>query len=115
MNSFADNPLFFFMDNMSPIISMKANKDIRKIVELSDTGCDARLPAFKASRNTDRSHSPKLSRMKQNENWKSHCDRKIEKKSYGERSRAPNGLGAMDTEEYLFALKEDEMNQVIKL
>ncbi|KAK1137978.1 hypothetical protein K0M31_002469 [Melipona bicolor] len=112
MNSFADNPLFFFMDNISPIISMKANKDIRKIVELSDTGCDARLPAFKASRNTDRSHFPNLSKMKQNENWKSHRDEKIKKKSYGERSRASNRLDAVNTEEYLFALKEDGANQV---
>ncbi|CAD1474467.1 unnamed protein product [Heterotrigona itama] len=111
MNSFADNPLFFFMDNISPIISMKANKDVRKIVELSDTGCDARLPAFKASRNTGRSHFPKLSKMKQNENWKSRCDENIEEKSYAERSRASNVLNAMDTEEYLFTLKEDETNQ----
>ncbi|XP_043593379.1 uncharacterized protein LOC122572475 [Bombus pyrosoma] len=111
MNSFADSPLFFFMDNMSPIISGKASKDIRKIVELSDTGCDARLPVSKIARHINRSHSPKLTKIKQHGNWESYCPEKIENKSYGERFRVQNESDAMDTEECFFILKEDGTNQ----
>lgn len=100
------------MDNMSPIISVKASKDIRRIVELSDTGCDARLPVSKIARHINQSHSPKLTKIKQHGNWESYWPEKIENKSYGERFRVQNESDAMDTEECFFLLKEDGTNQV---
>ncbi|XP_060815876.1 uncharacterized protein LOC132907122 [Bombus pascuorum] len=96
---------------MSPIISVKTSKDIRKIVELSDTGCDARLPVSKIARHINRSHSPKFTKIKQHRNWESYCPEKIENKSYGERFRVQNESDAMDTEECFFILKEDGTNQ----
>lgn len=113
MNSFAESPLFFFMDNMSPIIPVKVSKDTRKIIELSDTGCDARLPATKILQNTDRSYPPK-SKIKLNEDWQSYCDEKIENKYYEERIRTPNEHNTMDANAGYYSFpNKDEIDQVI--
>ncbi|CAK9806959.1 hypothetical protein ANTQUA_LOCUS5080 [Anthophora quadrimaculata] len=112
MNTFAENPLFFFMDNISPIVSVKAAKDARKIVELSDTGCDARLSYMpKILRNTNRYYTPKLSKMKPNEDWKSHCEETTVNKSHEERVRAQHEYDKRDSGKFYFIPSNDETNQ----
>ncbi|CAK9834306.1 hypothetical protein ANTRET_LOCUS10855 [Anthophora retusa] len=112
MNTFAENPLFFFMDNISPIVSVKAAKDARKIVELSDTGCDARLSYMpKILRNTNRYYTPKLSKMKPNEDWKSYCEENTVNKSHEERIRAQHEYNKRDCGKFYFIPANDETNQ----
>ncbi|KAL2714413.1 myb-like protein D [Vespula squamosa] len=45
MNAFSENPFFFFVDNAHPIFPMDVYQDVGKIIELSDTGCDAISPS----------------------------------------------------------------------
>lgn len=98
------------MDNISPIVP-KISKDVRKIIELSDRGCDARVPLPKFLRNTG--YSQKCSRTKPNEVRKSHCNEKAENKFYAERYQAHDDHYIMDPAEYYFVPKKDEMNQVV--
>ncbi|KAK2587680.1 hypothetical protein KPH14_003797 [Odynerus spinipes] len=53
MNSYDDNPFFFFVDNAHPAFPMDAYSDMGKIIELSDTGCDARTPSVSAGRRSN--------------------------------------------------------------
>ncbi|KOC61846.1 hypothetical protein WH47_05573 [Habropoda laboriosa] len=96
---------------MSPVVSVKSAKDARKIVELSDTGCDARLSVPKVLRNTGRYHSPELSKMKPNEDWKPRYDEDTANKSRGERFRAQRVYDTMDTGKCYFVPRKSGTSQ----
>ncbi|XP_076645311.1 uncharacterized protein LOC143354833 [Halictus rubicundus] len=46
MNSFVDSPFLFFVDNAPPIFADNPGEDQRKIIEISDVGCDAITPTM---------------------------------------------------------------------
>lgn len=56
MNTFSENPFFFFVDNAHPIFPMDY-QDVGKIVELSDTGCDAISPSSSIRQKKDQNQS----------------------------------------------------------
>ncbi|XP_015188009.1 PREDICTED: UPF0396 protein-like [Polistes dominula] len=45
MNEISENPLVFFVENTHPMFPMNVYQDVGKIIELSDTGCDAISPS----------------------------------------------------------------------
>ncbi|XP_046830029.1 putative uncharacterized protein DDB_G0282133 [Vespa crabro] len=57
MNAFSENPFYFFMDNAHPIFPMDVYQDVGKIVELSDTGCDAISPSSSIQQKKDQNQS----------------------------------------------------------
>ncbi|XP_076220550.1 uncharacterized protein LOC143174193 [Nomia melanderi] len=64
MNSFVDNPFLFFVDDLTPAFTVNSVGDSRKIVELSDVGCDAMTPNMILQNNaTD--YSVRTTKMKE--------------------------------------------------
>nr|XP_050860208.1 myb-like protein D [Vespula vulgaris] len=63
MNAFSENPFFFFVDNAHPIFPMDVFQDAGKIIELSDTGCDAISPSSSVRQKKDKNQS--------------HCEKKV--------------------------------------
>ncbi|XP_043678385.1 uncharacterized protein LOC122633954 [Vespula pensylvanica] len=57
MNAFSENPFFFFVDNAHPIFPMDVFQDAGKIIELSDTGCDAISPSSSVRQKKDKNQS----------------------------------------------------------
>ncbi|KAI4493346.1 hypothetical protein M0802_009406 [Mischocyttarus mexicanus] len=57
MNAFSENPFFFFVDNANPIFPMDVHQDAGKIIELSDTGCDAISPSSSIGPKNDANQS----------------------------------------------------------
>ncbi|XP_076665046.1 uncharacterized protein LOC143367293 [Andrena cerasifolii] len=108
MNAFPDNPFFFFMDNPPPIFSADVSKNARKIVELSDTGCDARIPVGTVPPHTNRNYSSKSSKVKSNDNWKFYYEKKFGSKSCRERFRGESGRNTTHTGDVCLFPKENE-------
>ncbi|XP_076389142.1 uncharacterized protein LOC105662781 isoform X1 [Megachile rotundata] len=107
MNAFADNPFFFIVDNMPPISSVNASKNARRIVELSDTGCDARLSVSTLLRNATRYYSSESAKMRSKEYWKPRCEKKYTNIPLGERLRRRYEQDVMDAEESYLGPAED--------
>ncbi|XP_043486091.1 myb-like protein I [Polistes fuscatus] len=53
MNGISENPFFFFVDNAHSMFPMDVYQDVGKIIELSDTGCDAISPSSSIEQKND--------------------------------------------------------------
>nr|XP_033332125.1 uncharacterized protein LOC117223749 [Megalopta genalis]XP_033332126.1 uncharacterized protein LOC117223749 [Megalopta genalis] len=51
MSGFVDSPFLFFVDNVPPIFADHPEEDQRKIIEISDVGCDAVSPTMTLQNN----------------------------------------------------------------
>ncbi|XP_053977050.1 uncharacterized protein LOC128875464 [Hylaeus volcanicus] len=106
MKTFAENPFFFFVDNVPPIFSADASEDSRKIVELLDTGCDARVPAH--SHNPDRHYRAKMPKLRGNDTWRLHSEEQPRIRSPREAFRGQGERTAMDPGKLHSVVREDE-------
>ena len=108
MSTFTDNPFFFFVDNVPPI-SPNNLKNARRIVELSDTGCDARLSVSSLLRKATRYYSSKSAKMRANAKWRSRCEERL---GNGERFRGQYEQNTINNEQLYFMPEEAETNKV---
>ncbi|XP_034187763.2 LIM/homeobox protein arrowhead isoform X1 [Osmia lignaria lignaria] len=107
MSTFTENPFFFFVDNVPPI-SPNNLKNARRIVELSDTGCDARLSVSSLLRKATRYYSSKSAKMRANAKWRSRCEERL---GNGERFRGQYEQNTINNEQLYFMPEEAETNK----
>lgn len=106
MKTVTENPIFFFMD-APPMFSTGVN-DTRKIVELWDTGCDAREPFTALSRNTGRPNQSESPKPSNDENCGQYSDEQSGNKFHGDRFRGRNERNEMDIGKMYFIPRDDE-------
>lgn len=78
-------------------------------MELSDTGCDARIPIAAVPPNVSQYYSSKFLKPKMNESWKLYYDKKPGNRYHRDVFRSQGGRNA-NTEDLYFATEANENN-----